>query len=470
MAAHSDFKDIYQLFLKRTKQRYDLVSKLKIGTPGNVNVELLTQYDKYFVEDDSQVCERIFKSNLPQKLISRGKVGVASIITFPSGVLVLKEIRNSPPPKEGELTIRTHRLIDIPGAKYMNPALSYWILKDAQKKALRYAFIASPTDYINQTLIHLFLNMILGDNPNYLHQYDSFWCSESGYNLTEKADLSLHDYLNKVKSFTPSLGDEIIRQILSPLSLLKQAKYSFVHADLKTKNIFVVSGRGTDGDIFKIADFDKSSITWNGVRFYNGSNDIIRQTTYKKIGWELEEHDKFTWYVPSTTLPLQVYTMHSPFGFYLSYDIYTLFLSLISTRSFQDYYFDCIKEVRGVDDSFFRIFKSLFLPEDFIALQYKYFSSRDTMNKFESLTYINQVISTNKIRLIYDADYIYEYFGVEPPIKPDESEELTFVKSNSGYICTSQCNKTCETPKYTGAKTMSFFGGNKVYDWDNCSP
>ena len=64
---------------------------------------------------------------------------------------------------------------------------------------------------------------------------------------------------------------DITKQILEPLSILKCKKYGFVHGDLKCQNIFVKKG-STGAIIFKLADFDKSSIFWKGIRFHTTSD------------------------------------------------------------------------------------------------------------------------------------------------------------------------------------------------------
>ena len=140
----------------------------------------------------------------------------------------------------------------------------------------------------NQTTVHMALNNILGDNPNYLYQYDAFYCGNqskkemevinyknTGYNITE---LSEHgDMSNYINNIMGEINDDILvdmmRQILTPLFILKQDMYLFSHSDLKTRNVFV--GRNSEGGpVYQLADFDKSSIFWNGIRFYNNVYDL----------------------------------------------------------------------------------------------------------------------------------------------------------------------------------------------------
>jgi hypothetical protein len=87
------------------------------------------------------------------------------------------------------------------------------------------------------------------------------------------------------------LGD-MIRQILTTLSVLQHPAYAFVHGDLKTKNVFVKKAFPDDKKnrkyIYKIADYDKSSITFNGIRFYNEGMGIVK---FISTQWGLSRYD-----------------------------------------------------------------------------------------------------------------------------------------------------------------------------------
>jgi hypothetical protein len=80
-----------------------------------------------------------------------------------------------------------------------------------------------------------------------------------------------HTYYGIIRAFL----DKMISQILQVLSILKNSKYEFIHGDLKTKNIFVKSD-SENGYIYKVADYDKSSINYNGIRFYNKGNNFVK--------------------------------------------------------------------------------------------------------------------------------------------------------------------------------------------------
>lgn len=94
---------------------------------------------------------------------------------------------------------------------------------------------------------------------------------------------------------------EIISQLFQPLSILQHPKYAFVHGDLKSKNVFVKhikpdedpTGKGRNF-VFKIADYDKSSITYNGIRFYNeGMGPVKFMNEHWGLGqYEIKEDAK----------------------------------------------------------------------------------------------------------------------------------------------------------------------------------
>ena len=155
--------------------------------------------------------------------------------------------------------------------------------------------------------MHLIFNEILQDSENYLYQYDAFYCKGSGYNIMDIAserDFSAYLDSNNFaadKAKWPQLAgvlDTMMTQLMFPLALLKSDLFGFVHADLKCRNLFL--HRKEDGQlVFKLGDFDKSSIFWNGVRFYNSSKDY------------LGDHAK---HASDSTVPYIVKTLEYPSG------------------------------------------------------------------------------------------------------------------------------------------------------------
>lgn len=73
--------------------------------------------------------------------------------------------------------------------------------------------------------------------------------------------------------------EDMIKQIIRALTILSHPKYHLIHGDLKTKNIFVRKVKTTDDKIsyiYKLADYDKSSISFNGIRFHNEGNKAVK--------------------------------------------------------------------------------------------------------------------------------------------------------------------------------------------------
>ena len=101
------------------------------------------------------------------------------------------------------------------------------------------------------------------------------------------SDFKDFSYVSDQKSFNnvKYFFNDMITQILTPLSVLHGSRYAFVHGDMKSKNIFVhINEKGET--IYKLADFDKSSITFNGIRFHNsGAAGIktLRELLFSKI-------------------------------------------------------------------------------------------------------------------------------------------------------------------------------------------
>lgn len=110
---------------------------------------------------------------------------------------------------------------------------------------------------------------------------DSFIKKKTISDFKDFSYVSNQESFNKVKIFF----NDMITQILTPLSVLHGSRYAFVHGDMKSKNVFVhVNEKGET--IYKLADFDKSSITFNGIRFHNsGAAGIkaLRELLFSKI-------------------------------------------------------------------------------------------------------------------------------------------------------------------------------------------
>lgn len=251
---------------------------------------------------------------------------------------------------------------------------------------------AGGDSFATQTCIHMILNIILNTKvPNYLYQYDAWICTPNaeppsstslmspptpsvgvGYNVTEFANAGdLSSFLEEHKTLSSLSYTHLLRQVLLPLAILKQTPFFFVHGDLKTKNVFVTRIETNadnfrqwrpsavsfiDDYVFKIADFDKSSIFWNKIRFYNDTYSLLRPTEVpafeRGFGGTVAGHwnvGEASWYRFGTTgslvefiTSIQVYSMFSPIGFFTSFDVYTFFISLLLEPSV----FSILAEIR----------------------------------------------------------------------------------------------------------------------------
>ena len=228
---------------------------------------------------------------------------------------IAKKIKNTHLPKYISLEIKelTEENLKIPSIisnKFMSEDKSYMV-------------IANADNFANQTLINMMLDKILNiddsrirKKPSYVKQLDAYYCKcnneYTSWSLMEWANLgSLNDYLEErhkmyviwkdvekkwkegdegdaleleSKEYEVTVNDlkGIIADVIRPLLILKSEKYGFVHADMKATNIFVGSEIKEEDAQMKykrnnriyamLADFDKSSIFYNGVRFHNQFN------------------------------------------------------------------------------------------------------------------------------------------------------------------------------------------------------
>ena len=102
-------------------------------------------------------------------------------------------------------------------------------------------------------------------------QFRNDWNIASGQG--QRQELSGKSYYHSLRYFFSNM----IKQILMTMAILQHPKYAFVHGDLKTKNIFVAKSSGDIRNyVYKIADYDKSSINYNGIRFHNEGNKLIQ--------------------------------------------------------------------------------------------------------------------------------------------------------------------------------------------------
>ena len=238
---------------------------------------------------------------------------------------------------------------------------------------------------------------------------------------------------------------DMIAQVNNALSTLK--KYGFCHADLKGQNVFVSSGDVKP--IYKIADYDKSSITYRGFRFYN--SDYQGALPYYIPFEVVDGYYKITGSGVSI-LPLQIYTMHNPYGFYLSYDYYTLICSPMSIDNVWNFF------INNPDSRFSKLFVEMWKPDEYNKLL-EYL--KKYRHNLERLGQVNSMFVYLNLSLRYDFGFI--------PIEEKYITVNNFLETRNNQICQNDCNlnpnyskyyKTCNTNKYKKTYT--------IYDWDYC--
>ena len=195
-------------------------------------------------------------------------------------------------------------------------------------------------DFKNEMVQNIIYRHILGSECINLIKYYNYLyidIDEVTYGgiLMENVDGSLDTYIdeNNETILTNDIFSNSIKSYLDEIKKLKLSKYRFNHSDLKVQNVFYK----LEGDqlILKIADLDKSSITFNGIRFMNGKNisklfDLLNDklspfkideaNKYAQIGTGKTRHAGLEWE--------QIFLRYSFFPAPPFFDILMLFICL----------------------------------------------------------------------------------------------------------------------------------------------
>jgi serine/threonine protein kinase len=350
----------------------------------------------------------------------------------------------------------------------------FYYTKDSEIK--RYCLQIPNDNFTNQTLLHMILNQYLGDNPNYLYQFDAFYCLTGnrmdGYNITEFANGGdLSNFINK----TILNEDDIInmiKQIMTPLFVLKHPKIGFLHSDLKPKNIFVNEINGVP--YFKLADFDKSSIFYRNIRFYNNHfnytiksyGDLLNKTPFplhkSSEGYIYYSMQDTTFY--GKYIGFHEYIMSNPEGFYSSFDIYTFFYSLILERKIYEWM------MANPKSPIWQIYNYLFHRNEksqwdkFIKNISDIYEKKIT-GDITSIKFYWEQFRTNGFQLRYNIDDIYTILDINMKtiknlfpkktlklIKIYKPTEDVFTISNDHHLCSiepKEKDTTCRTNIYS---------------------
>lgn len=268
-------------------------------------------------------------------------------------------------------------------------------------------YIVKSSEYINETIIGYVLNTIFfpkhnssssisnadvsqvldgelfeGELGNSVYQIGHFQSNDNyGANLMEKADGELDELFNNVdtsfdriqikydeKSYCgnePSHKNIIISMLLLQLSnTLKKVSdnLGMIHGDLKAGNVFysiknsymnVDYPLNTDINIrtnirLKIADYGKSSIIYNGVRFYCGSYKtrfVPEEFKYNDYAIDDSGYYSYDYSTSMDILPISVKVAHQlrhiKCPYFRSFDLYCVMISLaIQSVLFRDFYIE----------------------------------------------------------------------------------------------------------------------------------
>lgn len=468
-----------------TRDSYTAFQRLMSKTDRGIDLEFVSRFPDFFKIDVECICRDLLdestKSDMAFSLgkkVAAGKVGEAFLLKYHNKFLILKSIRGLMP--RGYLSLKIKTLSSSPTLlRIMNPGLTVnsWIKKQTSSPKL---LAVGGDNFTNQTCIHMALNLILKDSPNYIYQYDAFYCHDGGYNVTNLANQGdLSSYLDTLTEadITEDFLVDLFTQVLTPLTTLKSNKYAFVHADLKARNVFV--NLNPDGTrTYLLADFDKSSIFWRGLRFYNQSGDY----RLSDLPFTPMEGPEGLYYVIDnfevrSGLPIQVYTMHNPYGFYLSYDLYTFWYSVMmepvvwryiqhSTDSgtvvstwksmwHADEYSTVMQGIRDTHETL----ESLGDPEAKQLMLAEMRSIRTIANKFYSEAY--------KLRV--DLSGMYSKFGLGVRDLPESSvSSRTIEMSDDGHVCIKPCRKSTGFRGGYKCDTNTYSKAGVVYKWDWC--
>lgn len=455
-------KVIEPLFNKRNEAFNNL---MKEDSVGNINVDFISYFGEYFGKNINCLCNELVqiedKSDIKMlfymgEIMGMGATAIASKLCVRGGgcPFIMKGMKGVT--FKSYISLRIHP-IDIELKPSIRPdSYNAWEFQDGNSNIIS----VGTSGFKNQTSIHMALNNILKNNPNYVYQYDAFYCGKkddnnTGYNITELAEYGdMSDYLNnheflKQSDITDEFLLDLLKQIFEPLFILKQDKYLFNHSDLKTKNVFVA--RGKNGrPIYKLADFDKSSIFWNGIRFYNNKWDFNKY--FNNIVTEMEDTYTFN-FIKSLDLSsrnMQIYNMHNPYPTFQSYDFYTLFYSLmLEPRVF-------MFVLENPESKFVKVWSSLWGEEQLSKVMEDLNKSYKTLSLKQKtrLSFIKKEFVKHKYHLKKDVSFLIGMLGLNVPIDREGSVKPSMIltESKDNHLCISPCDIKCKTNKYSKFK------------------
>lgn len=489
-------KQVETFYKNRLKSFRNLMSISKRNGKYELNLDFINYYADYFYIDEDCLCKTL---NL--KKIGGGKAGIVYTIVGNDSQFdfIVKQI-----PNVGLNLYLSLRIVELSDtlaqrneAFYINSfqmkkKVHGWIGTTKDYNQNRYCIQVPSDNFTNQTLLHMILNEYLGDNPNYLYQYDSFYCSKGskmdGYNITEFANSGDLSRYIQTTDITIEILIHIIKQVMSPLFVLKHPMIGFLHSDLKPKNIFVNMVNGIPQ--FKIADFDKSSIFYKNIRFYNDNfNYTIGSvnTTPFQLHKSHTSHAYYYYSLKDTNfygkyIGFHEFIMSNPEGFYSSFDIYTFFYSLLLERKVYECLMNNPKNI--VWDIYGYLFHESEKTEwNKFLDNIKEIHSGKIIGDTTSIKFYWEQFKLNGFKLRYHIDDVYSLLDINIQkikdkfpsetidlIKIDKPSKETLYISYDNHLCSIEPNeddKECRTNIYSKiSKDPRDKGYSYLYNYD----
>lgn len=415
------------------------------------NFRFISNFWEYFYMNESCLCSLVKDQESTTenkrlkniKLFGKGKVGSAYLIsdTITNKKYILKGINDIP------LHDPRAWFYKVSFTDMENPIVSGAVLTN--QRGEKGFLTVGLTGFANQTMIHMILNMILGDCMNYVYQYDAFICnSNEGYNIMDiasKSDMSA--YIRNTEWTDDDLikiCNDSIEQLLPVLHFLKQDAIGFCHNDLKARNVFV---HEEDGKVYyRLADFDKSSITFRGVRFYNYLSEACIKnhvTEFSPIAaLKSSVLASVVGFAGATT---NISLMFNPYGYYLSHDLYTFIISL----AFEPKIHPLLKNPKYKNSLFFKCLDMFGRPN---PVKFEDLISKPPANG-DSITVINNVMHSKGTNIVTNIDQMMRELKLKP--FPVDEAFLKFIQTKDKIVRTGLTGGVCISED---KKATSYFG------------
>ena len=211
---------------------------------GNLNLDLLNDFYSSIYVDDEMLCRD--NPFLECDVLGQGKVGTVWHCDNREALIVLKTIKN----------VIYQRYITFRINKIPKSAIGLYsdYMDNIYMNDKEYIVPCLKMDSFGiQSIMHIILEKVLNayNVDNYVKQYDFYICpgensQNIGYNAMDESEGDLSKYMDRLKKISNhdeivSRGDDLYRMlkdVMYVLYILKQKDLSYIHGDLKCKNVF----------------------------------------------------------------------------------------------------------------------------------------------------------------------------------------------------------------------------------------